>query len=84
MVYFITLKEGVDELYKLTGKNKETIKNVMILGGGKIGFKTAKTLAEKKFNVILVEQNKTKAFEIADQLPDANGYPWRWKECRNP
>ncbi len=70
LVYFITLKEGVDELYKLTGKNKETIKNVMILGGGKIGFKTAKTLAEKKFNVILVEQNKTKAFEIADQLPD--------------
>ncbi len=25
----------------------------------------------KKFNVTIVEQNKTKAFEIADQLPDA-------------
>lgn len=70
LVYFITRKEGVGELYKLTGKNKENIKNVMILGGGKIGFRTAKTLAEKKFNVILVEQNKVKAFEIADQLPD--------------
>jgi trk system potassium uptake protein TrkA len=70
LVYFITLKEGVEELYKLTGRNKEVIKNVMILGGGKIGFSTAKTLAEKKFNVILVEQNKNKAFELADQLPD--------------
>ena len=30
LVYFITLKEGVDELYKLTGKNKETIKNVVL------------------------------------------------------
>lgn len=70
LVYFITLKEGVEELYKLTGRNKEVIKNIMILGGGKIGYSTAKTLAEKKFNVILVEQNKNKAFELADQLPD--------------
>lgn len=70
LVYFITLKEGVDELYKLTGKHKETIKNVMILGGGKIGINTAKLLTDKKFNVVLVEQNKQKAFEIADELPD--------------
>ena len=71
LVYFITLKEGVDELYKLTGKNKEVIKNVMILGGGKIGLSTAKSLLAKKFNVVLVEQNKNKAFELADQVPDA-------------
>ena len=71
LVYFITLKEGVDELYKLTGKNKEVIKNVMILGGGKIGLSTAKSLLSKKFNVVLVEQNKNKAFELADQVPDA-------------
>jgi trk system potassium uptake protein TrkA len=70
-VYFITLKEGVEELYKLTGKTKESIKNVMILGGGKIGLNTARELCEKKFRVTIVEQNKAKAFEIADQLPDA-------------
>ena len=29
-VYFMTVKEGVDELYKLTGKMKQEIKNVMI------------------------------------------------------
>jgi trk system potassium uptake protein TrkA len=70
-VYFITLKEGVEELYKLTGKTKESIKNVMILGGGKIGLNTARELCEKKFRVTIVEQNKAKAFDIADQLPDA-------------
>ncbi|NNK20761.1 MAG: Trk system potassium transporter TrkA, partial [Flavobacteriaceae bacterium] len=32
-VYFITDRKGVDELYKLTGKKKEAMKNVMILGG---------------------------------------------------
>ena len=71
LVYFITLKEGVEELYKLTGKNKEVIKNVMILGGGKIGLSTAKSLLAKKFNVVLVEQNKNKAFELSDQVPEA-------------
>ena len=70
-VYFITLKEGVEELYKLTGKTKESIKNIMILGGGKIGLNTARELCEKKFRVTVVEKDKAKAFEIADQLPNA-------------
>lgn len=70
-VHFITVKEGVDELYKLTGKKKEEIKNVMILGGSQVGFKTARDLCAKKFNVKLIEKNKEKAFELADNLPTA-------------
>jgi trk system potassium uptake protein TrkA len=70
-VFFITLKEGVEELYKLTGKTKASVKNVMILGGGRIGFNTARELCKKKFHVTLVEKDKKKAFEIADQLPNA-------------
>lgn len=70
-VYFITLKEGVDELYKLTGKEKKEIKNVMILGGSKVGTKTARDLCAKKFNVKLFEKDKDKAFDIADDLPNA-------------
>jgi trk system potassium uptake protein TrkA len=58
-VFFITLKEGVEEIYKLAGKTKTPIKDVLILGGGKIGLSTARELSEKKFNVTLVEQNKT-------------------------
>ena len=70
-VYFITDKKGVEELYKLTGKKKEDIKNVMILGGSKVGFKTARELCSHKFNVKLIEKNKEKAFEIADSIPNA-------------
>ncbi|WP_417445161.1 Trk system potassium transporter TrkA [Joostella sp.] len=69
--YFVTLKEGVDELYKLTGKTREEIKNVMILGGSKIGFKTARDLCSSKFRVKLIEKDKSKAFDIADDLPNA-------------
>ena len=70
-VYFITTTEGVDELYKLIDKKKEDIKNVMILGGSKVGFKTARDLCAKKFNVKLIEKNKEKAFDLADDLPNA-------------
>lgn len=70
-VYFITSKEGVDQLYRLTGRVKEDIKNVMILGGSKIGYKTARDLCGNRFNVKLIEKNKAKALDIAEDLPDA-------------
>ena len=67
-VYFITSKNGVEELYKLTGKIKQDIKNVMILGGSKIGKKTSRDLCQNNFNVKLVEKDKEKAHELADEL----------------
>ncbi len=68
-VYFTTTKKGVEEIYKLTGQVKQDIKNVMILGGRNIGPKTAKDLCSGKFNVKLIESDKEKAFEIADDIP---------------
>lgn len=67
-VYFITTQDGVEELFKLTGKVKQDIKNIMILGGSKIGRRTAKDLSESKFNVKLIEHDKEKAFDLADEL----------------
>jgi len=68
-VYFTTTQKGVDVIYKLTGKVRIEIKNVMILGGSKIGYKTARDLCKHSFNVKLVEKDKEKAFEIADEIP---------------
>ncbi len=70
-VYFVTSKGGVEELYKLTGKVKEQIKKVMILGGSKIGYKTTCDLCDHKFRVKLIENDKDKAFDLADDLPNA-------------
>ncbi|HBS11618.1 MAG TPA: Trk system potassium transporter TrkA, partial [Flavobacteriaceae bacterium] len=69
--YFITLREGVSELYKLTGKTKKDVRNVMIVGGSSIGKRTAKELCDKKMNIKIIEINKAKAFELADDLPNA-------------
>ena len=70
-VVFITSKGGDEELCKLAGLFKAEIKNVMILGGGRIGRKTAKSLAEGKFNIKIVEHDKERALELADRLPNA-------------
>lgn len=69
-VYFTTVPNGVDQIVRLTGKRRQEIKNVMILGGSKIGYKTAKDLCKSNFNVKLIETRKDKAFEIADDIPD--------------
>jgi trk system potassium uptake protein TrkA len=69
-VVFITSKGGDEELCKLTGKQRTKIKNLMILGGGKIGFKTASDLS-KNFNIKLVEKIKNRAFDLAEQLPNS-------------
>jgi trk system potassium uptake protein TrkA len=69
-VVFITSEGGGEELCKLTGKANTDIKNVMILGGSQIGYKAARDLSEKGFNVKLLEENKDRAFEIADELPN--------------
>lgn len=70
-VYFMTNAGGVEELYKLTGKTKKVMRNVMILGGSSIGLQSAKKLAKAGVNVKLVEKDPDKAFELADQLPNA-------------
>ncbi|NKI27388.1 trk system potassium uptake protein TrkA [Arenibacter nanhaiticus] len=70
-VYFIISKEGVEEIHKLTGTERKEIKNVMILGGSQVGFKTARDLCVNKFNVKLIEKDKEKAFDLADMLPNA-------------
>ncbi|MCB0426343.1 MAG: Trk system potassium transporter TrkA [Mangrovimonas sp.] len=68
-VVFITSKGGDEELCRLTGKANVDVKNVMILGGGKIGYKTARDLG-KQINIKLIEKNKERSFDLADELPN--------------
>ena len=68
-VVFITSAGGDQELCKMTGKSNTPVKDVMILGGSKIGFKTSRDLSTNGFNIKLIENNKDRAFDLADDLP---------------
>lgn len=70
-IYFSTPKESIKSLYKLMGKTQFGVKDVMILGGSKIGVKAARNLCENNFNIKLIELNKDRAFEVAEKIPNA-------------
>ena len=67
--YFIAQPDGVERVMALAGKQRVDIKNVMILGGSKAGFNTAKVLS-KKYKIKLIEQDKQKCFDLADRLSE--------------
>ncbi len=67
--YFIAQPHGVDRLLGFAGKEKVDIKSIMVLGGSKVGFHTAKRLS-RKFKVKLIEKDKEKCFHLADELPN--------------
>ena len=44
-------------------------KNIMIVGGNKIGYYLADELSKKKYNIKLIESNRQTAEELAEALP---------------
>ena len=69
-VYFTSSKSGMDALNELIGYTKQEVENVMILGGGRIGKKTAEYLCQLGMRVKLVESNKEKAIKLSGDLPN--------------
>ncbi len=55
---------------KQTGVYKQRIKNVMIIGGGRIGYYLAKLLSDTGRNIKLIEQNNERCYNLTDALPD--------------
>lgn len=65
--YVLTKPDSIELLLKLGGKQKFDIKDIMIIGGGRIGRKTAISL-EKKLNIKLIEKDKERCNYLVDQL----------------
>jgi len=67
-VYFSVPNYSIEKLYPIIGKEHIHINNVMILGGGRVGEKTARNLCKDNFRVKLIEQNREKALTLAENL----------------
>ena len=67
IVYFIALRDSIENIIKICGKENFKVKDIMILGASTIGVYTAEVL-EKEYRVTLVEKDKEKCEEIASQL----------------
>lgn len=67
-VYFFALKEGTNQLYNLLGKKHEDLGNITVVGGGSIGRKISKMLTVSNHSVKLIENNKKRAYDLAEEL----------------
>ncbi len=67
-IFVIMTPESIDEFITLSGQKEVKVNNIMILGGGRIGRKSAKLLEENNLNIKLIESNRERTFELADYL----------------
>lgn len=67
LAYFVTTRDNIPQVMSDCGKQQFEIRNVMILGGSRIGKKVAIEL-EDRYNIKLIEIDKEKASRLADQL----------------
>ncbi len=67
MVYTIARQDAVSEVMELSGKGNVRIKNMMILGGSRIGVRIATEL-QNDVNIKLIDYNADKAYRLAELL----------------
>ena len=67
--YVMVKREMMPDIFRFASNTPHELRNVMILGGGKIGRMVAKKLSDfKHINVKLIESNPKKSRYIAEQM----------------
>jgi trk system potassium uptake protein TrkA len=71
IVYVVGRPSRVYDFSRKIGVHVQKIKNVMILGGGRVGYYLAKTLSEMDIKVKIIEQNRARCEHLTELLPRA-------------
>jgi trk system potassium uptake protein TrkA len=67
-VYFVCQSQDLDEILRLFGKKAIHPKNILVVGGGNIGFPLARELEARRFNVKLIEKDPQRCQLISAKL----------------
>lgn len=68
VVYLVSKKEGMEQALSLSGKSKVAVRNLMILGGGRIGEMVARSMEKQAENIKLIELNPEKCSHLSEVL----------------
>ncbi len=73
VIYIIGKSDSIQKMSAEYSLNleKRQIKNVMIFGGGKVGYYIAKQLLQAKINVTIIEQNRERCIYLSEHLDKA-------------
>ena len=69
-VFIISVRKGTDKIISYTGKSNIDVKNVLILGGTRIGEMLASALEEEITKVKLIDANRERCEQLAEKLSD--------------
>ena len=67
MIYVIARQDAVHEVMEFSGQTNIEIRNMMILGGSRIGIRVATELQDE-VNIKLIDYNAEKAYRLAEML----------------
>ena len=70
-IYITSSKQNVKMFAQKLGLFDSKIKNVLIIGGGKISLYLAELLIKNKYNVKIIEKNYDRCLELNELLPNA-------------
>jgi trk system potassium uptake protein TrkA len=70
-IYVIGKSSNIYNFCKLVGRSPLRLKNVMIMGGGRIAIYLANLLTEMDIKVKILEIDKEKSIELSELLPDS-------------
>ena len=68
-IHFTANAKTLGDFLREVNLVKSPLKNIMIVGGGRVAYYLADALARKKYTVKLIEQTASHAEELAEQLP---------------
>ena len=63
--------QNMEQFFKKIALRKETIKNAMICGGGRVAYYLASQLCNLGMNVKIIERNRERCEELCELLPQA-------------
>jgi trk system potassium uptake protein TrkA len=69
IVFFTSAKQNIDEIRKQTGKEATDVKNIIIMGGGRIAIRTSQYLPGN-INIKIIESSKNKSVKISEIVPE--------------
>ncbi|MFP3867934.1 MAG: Trk system potassium transporter TrkA [Desulfobacteraceae bacterium] len=68
LVYFVCEKKDLEQILKLFGSQMHAPRNILIVGGGKIGLRLAQALDNKTYNTKLIECDLERSQKLSAQL----------------
>ncbi len=68
LIYFISEEKNLRKTLHYFGKDTYPVKRVLIIGGGRIGSRLAKSLEKKSINIKIIEKNPKRCSELAEEL----------------